>query len=192
MKIRYLLFLIFAVVAFSSCDEDVWYDENRRVTGEGGVKEITLNVSDFESVDLEGVANVHIKTGLDQYVTMQAYENILPYMIAEVIGDELIIRLKKNMSVNSDEEIRVDISVPSLQKVTLSGVGNFYLSGPPQETIELEIDGVGNIEAFDLPVYEGITEINGTGNIEIRAKETLRVDIDGLGNVYYRDYPKLV
>lgn len=191
MKIYYISIVFSLFLICSACDEEYWENDNRRITGNGYVKELTFDVDDFESVDLEGVANVYIETGLDQQVTIEAYENILTYIIVEVVGDELIIRFKDNLSVNSDEEIRVDISMPEIQDVTLSGVGNFYLSGPPQESLSIEIDGVGNIEAYDLPVYNGITEINGTGNIEIRAKETLSVDIDGLGNVYYRDYPKI-
>ncbi len=191
MKNRYIFLILSLVLACISCDKNFWDDDSKRITGDGEIKELTVDLPDFEFVDLEGVANVYIETGHDQHVTMKAYENILSYMIAEVVGDELVIRFKENLSVNSDEEIRVDISMPSLSGVKLSGVGNFYISGPPQELLSLEIDGVGNIEAYGLPVYQGVAEINGTGNIEIRAKETLEVDIDGLGNVYYRDFPDI-
>ncbi len=191
MKIYYTSIVFSLFLICIACDEEYWENDNRRITGNGYVKELTFDVAEFEIVDLEGVANVYIETGLDQQVSIEAYENILTYIVVEVVGDELIIRFKENLSVNSDEEIRVDISMPEIKGVTLSGVGNFYLSGPPQESLSIEIDGVGNIEAYDLPVYNGITEINGTGNIEIRAKDTLSVDIDGLGNVYYRDYPRI-
>jgi hypothetical protein len=191
MKTLNIFLLLSLVLACISCDESFWDEDSKRITGDGEIKELTVDLPDFEFVDLEGVANVYIETGHDQHVTLEAYENILSYMVAEVVGDELVIRFKENLSVNSDEEIRVDISMPSLSGVSLTGVGNFYLSGPPQELLSLEINGVGNIEAYGLPVYQGIAEINGTGNIEIRAKETLEVDIDGLGNVYYRDYPQL-
>lgn len=189
-NLNIFLFMILGQVCIS-CGDNFWDNDSKRITGDGEIKETTIHLPDFEFVDLEGVANVYIETGYDQKVTMKAYENILSYMVAEVIGDELILRFKENISVNSDEEIRIDISMPSLSGVNLSGVGNFYISGPPQELLSLEINGVGNIEAYGLPVYCGVAEINGTGNIEIRAKETLTVDIDGLGNVYYHDFPEL-
>jgi hypothetical protein len=178
---------------FIACDEDSYiFDNDNRVTGRGDIETDEVFVNEFSSIDLENVSNVYVLTGKEQSITFTAYENILPYMEADVVGDELVLRFMRNISVNSDEEIRVDITIPELEKVTLSGVGNFYLSGPTQESIELEINGVGNIEAFNLPVYSAEIELNGTGNIEVKAKDLLEVDIDGLGNVYYQGEPEII
>lgn len=188
LKISLVLLIIACVFA---CDEDDMPGTNERVTGAGEVKTQDLFVDDFIAIDLEGVANVYIETGKKQSLSFTAYENLLKYMKADVVGDKLIIKLRDNISVNSDEEIRVDITLEELEQITLSGVGNFYLTGPFQDFIEIELNGVGNIEAYDLPVYEANVDINGTGNIEVRAKDLLEVDIDGLGNVYYRGNPEI-
>jgi hypothetical protein len=177
---------------FSCCDEDFTYDNDRKITGRGNIESESVVVDEFSSIDLENVSNVYVETGKDYKVVFTAYENILPYMDAVVIGDELFLRFAKDINVSSDEEIRVDVTLPELEKVTLSGVGNFYLNGPQQRDLELELDGVGNIEAYGLKVLYGIVNIDGTGNVEIDAKEKLTVDIDGMGNVYYRGDPELV
>ena len=191
MKTFILLFSFIAVL-FISCEEDEpIFNNNRRVTGLGEIVSRSVVVDDFTAIDLENVSNVYIETGKARKVVFTAYENIIPYMEAVVIGDELLLRFNRDISVNSDEEIRVDITVPAIEKVTLSGVGNFYLNGPQQSNLDLELNGVGNIEAFGLKVLRGSVDINGTGNVEIDAKEYLYVDIDGLGNVYYRGDPEL-
>ena len=191
MKTFILLFSFIAVL-FISCEEDEpIFNNNRRVTGLGEIVSRSVVVDDFNAIDLENVSNVYIETGKARKVVFTAYENIIPYMEAVVIGDELLLRFNRDISVNSDEEIRVDITVPAIEKVTLSGVGNFYLNGPQQSNLDLELNGVGNIEAFGLKVLRGSVDINGTGNVEIDAKEYLYVDIDGLGNVYYRGDPEL-
>ena len=191
MKTFVLLFS-FIVVLFISCEEDEpIFNNNRRVTGMGEVVSKSVVVDDFTTIDLENVSNIYVETGKARKVVFTAYENIIPYMEAVVIGDELLLRFNRDISVNSDEEIRVDITVPAIEKVTLSGVGNFYLNGPQQSNLDLELNGVGNIEAFGLKVLRGSVDINGTGNVEIDAKEYLYVDIDGLGNVYYRGDPEL-
>ena len=192
MKTYHIILVFLAAMFLSGCEEDNGlFDNDRRITGTGEIKSKSVVVEDFTAVDLENVSNVYIEVAKSRKVVFTAYENILPYMDAHVIGDELLLRFNKDISVNSDKEIRVDIMVPELEKVTLSGVGNFYLTGPQQYMLEIELDGVGNVEAFGLKVLNGFVDINGNGNVEIDAKENLSVDIDGLGNVYYRGDPKL-
>jgi len=188
---KILLFTFFLGSLFACDEDDFFFDNGRRVTGRGAIESESVFVNDFTSIDLENVSNVYVETGTECKVVFTAYENILPYMEAEVMGNELILRFNRDISVNSNEEIRVDITLPELEKVTLSGVGNFYLNGPQQQSLDVELNGVGNIEAFGLPVYNSRIELNGTGNVEIMSKETLDVDIDGLGNVYYRGDPDI-
>jgi hypothetical protein len=192
MKTFKILLVTFILGSFFACDEDNFpFDNDRRVTGRGNIETESIVVDDFTAVDLQNVSNVYIETGSECKVVFTAYENILPYMEADVMGNELILRFNRDISVNSDEEIRVDITLPEIEKVTLSGVGNFYINGSQQQVLDVELNGVGNIEAFSLPVYDSKIELNGTGNVEIQAKETLDVDIDGLGNVYYRGDPDI-
>ena len=188
---KILVLVILLSSPFACCDDDFMWEDNRRITGRGDIESESVVVNEFASIDLENVSNVYVETGKDYKVVFTAYENILPYMDAVVIGDELLLRFTEDINVNSDKEIRVDITLPELEKVTLSGVGNFHLTGPQQYSLELELNGVGNIEAYDLQVLDGTIDINGNGNVEIDAKEKLNVDIDGLGNVYYRGNPEL-
>jgi hypothetical protein len=191
MKILKILSLLIFYTCLFSCEEDELLNANKRVTGTGEIKTQVLYVDDFNSIDLEGVANVYIVTGKKQSLSFTAYENLLKYMKADVVGDALIIKFRDNINVNSDEEIRVDISLEELKKIILSGVGNFYLSGDLQDYLEVELNGVGNVEAYDLPVYHANIDLNGTGNIEVRVKDFLEIDIDGLGNVYYQGTPEI-
>lgn len=191
MKILKIFYVLLLIAGLGGCNEDNILNSNERVTGTGEIKTQELFVDDFKSIDLEGVANVYIETGKKQGVSFTAYENLLKYIKADVVGDELIIRIRDEIRINTDEEIRIDITLEEIDKVTLSGVGNFYLEGPIQDFIEIELNGVGNIEAYGLPVYQANVDINGTGNIEVRAKDKLEVDIDGLGNVYYQGNPEI-
>jgi hypothetical protein len=191
MKIFYIVLYVIILGSFTACEEDCFFDNGRRVTGHGEIESETVYVPDFTSIDLQNVSNIYVEVGSETKVVFTAYENILSYMEADVYGDELVLRFNHDISVNSKKEIRVDITVPELQKVTLSGVGNFYLKGPIQESLSVELNGVGHVEAFGLPVYYADVDLDGTGKVEINVKEILKVDIDGLGNVYYRGDPEI-
>ena len=188
-KIIYALML--GSMLFTCCDDEPFNDDNNRVTGTGDMTTESVTVAEFEAIDLEGVANVIIHTGMQQSVKLTTYENLHEYYEFHVVGDELMVRIKDGIRINSDEEIQLDISVNYLEKITLSGVGNFSMQGKPQDNLDIQLSGVGNVEAFDLPVKFGNIHIEGTGNVYINASETLDVDIDGMGNVYYKNSPDI-
>lgn len=184
--------LLFAVIWLfaSSCEEDP-FDDDRRVTGSGRVVTQPVELNEFSVIDLEGVANIYIETGTTQSVSITAYANIIEFIDFRVVGDELLIGIREDKKLNSDEEIRIDITLPEIDAITLSGVGNFNLSGQAQHSLDIELNGVGNVDAYGLPLYEARIEINGTGNVSVKAKDRIYVDIDGLGNVYYLGDPQL-
>jgi hypothetical protein len=190
-KINFIILVAIALGLTSGCDEDFIFQNNRHIKGQGTIKTENISVGKFSKIKLENAANVYITTGEPASVEFTAYENILEYMDADVIGDELVIKFKNNIEVSTDEEIRIEITTPVIEKVTLNGVGNFYINGPVQEFLNIDLNGVGNVNAFELAVYQSDIDINGSGNVEIQAKETLNVDINGVGNVYYKGNPDL-
>jgi hypothetical protein len=194
MTMKNIDFLILGAIALgisSCCEDDFMFDNNHHIKGRGTIETKNIITDNFSKVKLENVANVNITTGETYSVEFTAYENILEYMDADVIGDELVLKYRHNIDVSSDEEIKIDITMPEIKKVTLNGVGNFYLSGPIQEQLNIDLNGVGNINAFELPVYQGDIDVNGTGNVKIFATEKLNININGIGNVYYQGDPDL-
>jgi hypothetical protein len=194
MTMKTIKFYLLGAVALglgACCDEDFRFDTNHHIKGHGDIVTRDISVDHFSKIKLENAANVYITTGESTSVEFTTYENILEYMDADVIGDELVIKFRHNVDVSTDEEIRIDISMPEIEKITLNGVGNFYIHGPLQEYFDVDLNGVGNVNAFELPVYQSDIDINGSGNVKIQALEDLNVDINGVGNVYYKGDPEI-
>ncbi len=192
MKTKFLVVLVPLLSIWAACEKDEEKaPDPLRITGRGEVLSELEVVNPFTGICLEGVANVYVTTGQERKVVLTAYENILPYLDAHVVGDELLIRFNEDITVNSDKEIRVDISVPNLKEISLTGVGNFHVDGSGQESLSVNLEGVGNVYAFGLPLDRALVNIDGNGNVEIDAKDELVVDIDGLGNVYYKGSPQI-
>ena len=96
------------------------------------------------------MANFYITIGSPQSVELKAQQNIMDVMTYEVINQTLTVGVEKNVSIENHEEIRFDITIPSISMIDLEGVGDFILSGSDQLTIILM--GVGNVEAYDMKV----------------------------------------
>ncbi len=172
-------------------DNDPGTVDNRKVVGTGPVVSKTLTLEEFSKIENTGIADIHVTLGSPQSVVLNAQQNIIDVMTTEVDNDMLKIGVEKNVSIENAEEIRFDITIPEISSITLTGVGDYILSGDYQEELTIIITGVGNVMAFDLEVGTCNITSTGVGNCEVRVKNQLNVTITGVGNVYYRGHPSI-
>jgi hypothetical protein len=143
----------------------------------------------FSKIENTGVADIQVTVGEPQSVVLKAQQNIIDVMTVGVLGDVLEIGLHKNVSIEKADTIRFDITIPALKDVSLTGVGDYILSGDYQEALTIQITGVGNVKAFDLEVGTCHILIKGVGDCEVNVRHQLTVDITGVGNVHYKGNP---
>ncbi|KPL17224.1 MAG: hypothetical protein AMS23_09615 [Bacteroides sp. SM1_62] len=174
----------------TGCEDNDPLDNNqRRVVGTGPIVSKTLTLDEFSKIENTGVANIYVTLGNPQSVVLKAQQNIIDVMTIGVLNDVLQIGVEKNVSIENAEEIRFDITIPEISSVTLTGVGDYILSGDYQEELTIILTGVGNVRAFDLEVGTCTITSTGIGNCEVHVKNTLVVTITGVGSVYYRGHP---
>jgi hypothetical protein len=192
---KYTLFALFAGLVLgliSGCSEDdPGFGDPRTIVGTGPVitKELTLDA--FSRIENSAVANIYVTLGSPQSVVLKAQQNIIDVMNIGVFGDELRIELRSNTSIDTEEEIRFDITVEEITSVELLGVGDFILSGEYQDALTILLTGVGFVKAFDLEVGTCNITITGAGSCEVNVRDELLVDISGVGNVTYIGQPSL-
>jgi hypothetical protein len=138
-----------------------------------------------------GVTNVYLTIGTPQSVILRAQKEILDLMTYNVANNELILSFKENSSFTTSKEISAVITVPSLNKITSAGTGNFKLSGAKQNELSITIIGTGNVEAYDLEVDNCNISITGTGNCRVRVNSILNATLTGTGNLYYKGNPSI-
>lgn len=112
-------------------------------------------------------------------------------MIYGVVDSTLEVGLQRGVSIGTHDEIRFDISVPSMTRIELEGVGDFNLTGDPQDKLDIFITGVGNVNAFSLEAATCSIYLTGVGDCRVSATEVLNVTITGEGNVYYKGSPEI-
>lgn len=185
-KVYGLLISAFLIICLIGCEDD---NKDIVITGTGDIISQTVDAPSFNSIKLVGVANIYITIGDTQRVVLKAQQEILDVMTYEVSNEELTLSFEEDVSINTSEEIAVEIIIPEIDKITLIGTGNFELSGEKQDELIIELIGTGNVKAYNLEVDTCTITISGVGNCEVRVNNSLNVTLSGVGFVYYKGNP---
>jgi len=186
-KLNYLLIVLLAGLVLTGCDTI----SNKTVHGTGDVESMEVEVAAFDAVNVIGTCNVDIQIGEPQSVKFYAQSEVLDVMTYEVSDGMLQIGFRKNYTVNTSEEIRAEITIPSVSFTGITGAADFELSGEQQDALDIYITGTGNVEAFDMQVDDCNITISGVGNCEVNVITSLDVVVSGVGNIWYMGNPTL-
>src|SRR5688572_20629275 len=111
------LFALFVFIAFSCHAQG-----NRSVQGQGNVVKQELSLAAMKGIDLKIAGNVILTQGNALKVTVEAQQNIIDLLKREV--KDGVWHIGFTNSVNDYKPVNIYITMPSLEKVGLSGSGN--------------------------------------------------------------------
>lgn len=194
------------LISFSAFSQDV-------IKGSGKIITQEKNLEAFASVSSTSSFEVNIIQGASQKVTVSGYENLVDLVDLLVSDGKLRISFKKqrNQYINN-VNIKVNIVIPELNAITLSGSGdidienfknskslkcnvagsgNISFKNCSYTTSTLAVNGSGNIDAFSLTTNDAAVTLNGSGNVDINCTTNLDVSIAGSGNVNYSGNAKV-
>ncbi len=170
-----------AIITLNSCGTN-----GLCVKGSGPVVSETRVISPFTCITLEGSADIYIRQDSVQSVVVEAQSNILQVLDTKVMGNHLSIGFEKHC-VKNHEPIKVYISVPDIEDVSLEGSGNIFGNGVISvNSLSLDIEGSGDIEMENLQVNELHTSISGSGNATYSGTSIVQhhsIDINGSGKI---------
>lgn len=181
---RYLFLFMFLVAIFvlgsRSCGG---FNFGFGIRGEGPVKTENRSAGDFHAVILEIPALAEVSVSDRYSVEIQAQENLLPILKTEVENGRLRIYFEKNVS--HTEGLKVRISAPVFDELSISGSGTIKVLGAINgERLKLAIGGSGDIEAPQTDVGNMECAIAGSGNIRVGGKTNdVQFDIAGSGDI---------
>ena len=137
----------------------------------------------FERIDLKGSADISVRIGPEQKVTVTTDDNLLDNIVTRVRGRHTL-QIDTKGSFSTEKGIKIDIVVPSLTYVGISGSGDVQVDGLKQEAIEIEIEGSGDVN-LSGEVDRIEVDVAGSGDIDARSlkAKSAYVDLDGSGDV---------
>ena len=187
---------LFTLIGFSGCDDHF-------IRGNGIAENETRFSSTFEKVKSSGEFDVHITTGDEIEVMVNAETNLLQYIDTRVVGSTLVIDVRGFHNLRNRLPMEVYITTPNLEGIKQSGSGNITTDYFYADRFDIEISGSGRIETGveceDLQIsvsgsgqvqISGIADftdfkISGSGKInacDLKAKDC-RAKISGSGDV---------
>jgi hypothetical protein len=131
------------------------------VRGSGVAATQTRAVARFSSLDLAGDNNVTVIVGSPQSVVVRADSNLIGHVTTRVVAGTLVIG--DTGSFTTRTPMSVDVSVPSLTALNLSGDGQAQLSQLIARTVHAVLTGSGLIQV--APTTSLDAAVPGTGAI---------------------------
>lgn len=141
------------------------------VVGSGNIVQETRIVTGATGVELNGVANLTIEQGMPEELILETDDNLMAHILTDVQGETLEIRKDPNVNLQPSQSqgtgIEAQLTLSSIDNITLSGVGGITVSDLTTTELELNLSGVGDIEISDLDTQIIDVLISGVGDISI-------------------------
>ena len=154
--------------------------------GSGVIKSETRNVSGFDSLELDYPAEVTIKQGATESLTIEADENLLPQLVSEVRSGALHIENGErdfNKRVRPSQTVRITITVKNLREVDFSTAGRLTVDGLKGDSLGVFLSGAGDVTLNDLELDKLTVSLSGAGQFTASGSATeLNLTISGFGN----------
>jgi hypothetical protein len=154
--------------------------------GSGVAATQARDVAAFTGVELAGSNNVVIHVGdrQKQSVVVKGDDNLLGRVTTEVQSGKLVIgNTPGNLTTKSP--MSVEVSVPTLTVLTLTGSGNVAVDGIQAERLVVSLAGSGNLGGSGAVTRLEAT-LGGSGNIQFAhvVADDVRAVVSGSGNIF--------
>ncbi len=153
------------------------------IEGSGVQQTESRAVSEFSELVLTGFGTIIVQQTSQESLSIQADENILPYLETRVVGDALWLEFSENACVHpSDIGITYFVSLKDLNLIRIAGAGAVELEHLKTDELSIQLDGTGKIDLAGLEVDQLETNFNGTGVIQLAGyADAQYVSLNGVG-----------
>jgi hypothetical protein len=170
----------------------------------------TRELESFDAIEIDGgfILIVHVDPAATQRVELRGDDNIVPEVVTTVSDSQLELTID-HWLVRPKLDTTVEVWVPSLSEITVSGAADMRVDGLHGERFELAVSGAstsklsGTIDHFEVDSSGANTldaselhakvvkiAVSGAGDSDVWASEQLDANVSGAGNVRYHGQPE--
>lgn len=154
------------------------------IYGQSGDKE-TRTLTGFTKVSFGVPGNLYLRFGSDYKVVLEGDKDFLADIETEVSGGRLVIK-KDNWTQNSNKKVIVNITMPSIEGLGVSGSGQAEITDAIKAgDLDLGVSGSGKLLVNNITADNLDCSISGSGDILIRGAGSVtdaEISISGSGS----------
>jgi Putative auto-transporter adhesin, head GIN domain len=176
------------------------------VRGSGVAMTQSRTVPEFTELDAAGAGDVTVRVGGEQAVAVTADDNLIDRITTEVDGRTLVLGARG--SFTTELPVTVQVTVPTLDAVMLTGSGVVTVENVDTEeltvrmpgtgrlvihgaagVLDVQLSGSGNVELEDLVARDAVARLSGFGRLHVHATGSLDASVSGTGTIVYSGDP---
>lgn len=176
--------------------------------------EKSFDFTGFDQIEVVGVYNMDVQVGEDFSIETSGRTKDMERMEVYVKNGVLVLatdenKKRKGWRGNNHKGIDITITMPSLNALEITGIGNGEVNGIDSDSFEIEVAGIGAMELngrcgkLDAD-YAGMGELDarglkcenvnidmsGMGSASVYASESVDADMSGMGSIDVYGDPK--
>lgn len=173
-KYLFFIFILGAVVAASGCI-------GSGGTGSGNVINETTKVSGFNQVALDGIGTLIITQGNTESLTIEAEDNIIPY-IKTTIKDNML-KISYDVSTPTPiKPVKFHLTVKNISSIDISGAGKLSADNLSTDSLNLFVNGAAEGNLANIQLKSLVLTISGAGKINASGNTaTQTINMNGAG-----------
>jgi len=135
------------------------------VTGSGNLVTEQFNYTGFDRIEVGNVFQVEISQSDTYSISITVDDNIMDYVIVDVSGDRLLVRLKQGYNYHSITAI-AKISVPDIEDLTMSGATEGILKEfNTSSDVAIDVSGASDLQILDLTAGIVYIDVSGASTV---------------------------
>ncbi len=170
----------------------------------------SLDLRDFDAIEIGGAYKLDVIVGEDFSIELSGPAEEMSRVEATLKNGALVLGTKRKIR-GDNKGVKAVVTMPALNRLSVSGVADADISGVRAETFKLDLSGVGevNIAGACEQLYarvSGVGEIDaqsfqckavdvkvaGVGEARVYASERVSAEVSGMGGITVYGAPKIV
>lgn len=184
-SIKNYLLLSLSICFITTANAQFW--GNKSIKGNGKVTTITRTTGDYDAIACAGFMDFILVSGNEGKITIEGEENLLEYVITELKGDKLVVKVEKGVNLKPSWKKDIIITIPfeSVNYVSLAGSGDVYNKDVlSEDDLKVSLSGSGDMNLM-VKTNNLESNITGSGDIAIKGStNNLETNVTGSGDFH--------